>query len=203
MSKRASVTLPLLLLVCSCNETTESAPPPKRFAAVKKADPKAAAAKFCERTFAPKTKKWAAPPERKLPGAAKVDPNPTGEGWTWVNLWATWCVPCVEEMPLLGRWKAALHKEKLPLKVELWTIDEEEAPLAKALGTDRYPGAVHWLRGEEGDLPKLLAALGLGTDTAIPVHGLVDPDGYLRCVRVGKVGEANYSAIKSIVSGAL
>ena len=54
------------------------------------------------------------------------------------------------------------------------------------------------MRGEE-DLPGLLASLGLPNDTAIPVHALVDPNGDLRCVRVGKVGAANYSQIKTII----
>lgn len=200
MMKRALITAALLGLL-GCDEAAEQ-PPPKRFAAVKKSDPKAAARKFCERTFAPKEQPWKAPPERDLPEAAKSDPNPGDAGWTWVNLWASWCGPCVEEMPLLGKWKAALQKERLPLAVELWSIDEEAEALAGALSKRSYPGAVHWLRGPD-DLPELLASLGLRTDTAIPVHGLVDPAGDLRCVRVGKVGEANYAAIKSILSGAL
>lgn len=202
MTNRALVALPLLLAF-GCDEPSGGgAPPPKRFAAVKKADPKQAAAKFCEKTFAAQEKKWTPPPERALPRAAKATANPDGEAWTWVNLWATWCGPCVEEMPLLGRWKDTLRKEQLPLRLELWTIDEEEEALTDALAKETYPGKVRWLRGEEGDLTNLMASLGLGPETPIPVHALVDPSGHLRCVRVGKVGEANYSAVKTILRDA-
>ena len=29
--------------------------------------------------------------------------SPSASAWTWLNLWATWCTPCVEEMDLLRR----------------------------------------------------------------------------------------------------
>ncbi|MCA9555162.1 MAG: hypothetical protein KC933_34340 [Myxococcales bacterium] len=188
-----------LLAVVACDDPAPSGEAPKRFAAVKKEAARAAAVKFCEQTFDAGARKWSTPPEQPLPGPVKADANPSGKAWTWVNLWASWCGPCVEELPLLSNWKAALQKEGVPLKVELWSIDSEADAMKGALAERPYPGAVHWLRSEE-DLPGLLGSLGLPEDAAIPVHGLVDPSGHLRCVRVGKVGAANYPSIKTIVS---
>lgn len=188
-------------LGCPKDEAQPEQKAPSRFAAVKKAPAREAAKKFCDKVYDAPAKRWTRPPERELPAASKSSPNPSGPAWTWVNLWATWCGPCVEEMPLLDKWKAALQQEHLPLRMEMWTIDEDGEALKGALNKS-YPGEVHWLRGEE-DLPGLLASLGLGENTAIPVHALLDPAGNLRCVRVGKVGEANYAAIKAIVSEVL
>ena len=44
-----------------------------------------------------------------------------------------------------------------------------------------------------------MESLGIEKDTAIPVHALVDPQGNLRCVRVGAVGANDYGTIKSII----
>ena len=187
------------LAAAACQQPADSGEAPKRFAAVKRASARAEAAKFCEHTFEPGARAWSAPPEQPLPGPVKSGTNPDAKAWTWVNLWASWCGPCVEEMPLLGNWKAALQKEGVPLKLELWSIDAEADAMKGALTERAYPGPVRWLRGED-DLPGLLGALGLPEDAAIPVHGLVDPHGDLRCVRVGKVGAANYASVKAIVS---
>lgn len=199
MDRLRHLTALALLAAAACQDPAPEGAAPKRFAAVKASSARAAAVKFCEHTFEAGARPWTPPPEQPLPGPVKSGTNPEGKAWTWVNLWASWCAPCVEELPLLGNWKAALQKEGVPLRLELWSIDAEADAMKGALGERSYPGPVHWLRGE-ADLPALLAGLGLPEDAAIPVHGLVDPNGHLRCVRVGKVGAANYPTIKAIVS---
>lgn len=47
-----------------------------------------------------------------------------------VNLWATWCAPCVREMPELARLQAAY--EGKPVKVVAVSLDKGEADIAKA-----------------------------------------------------------------------
>src|SRR5262245_34595066 len=41
--------------------------------------------------------------------------------WRWINVWATWCKPCVEELPRLAKWR-----EKLGSKYELSFISADE-----------------------------------------------------------------------------
>jgi hypothetical protein len=94
-----------------------------------------------------------------------------------------------------------LQKEGVPLRLELWSIDAEADAMKGALGERSYPRPRPLAPGGGRPPPPLLAGLGLPRGTPpSPVHGLVDPNGHLRCVRVGKVGAANYPTIKAIVS---
>jgi thiol-disulfide isomerase/thioredoxin len=50
-------------------------------------------------------------------GAALVLPQVEGpampsSGWRWVNVWATWCAPCVEEMPRIVAWRERLAADE-------------------------------------------------------------------------------------------
>lgn len=196
---------PALLLIglggCK-EEAAPSGPAPGRFAAVKTGAGDKAKATFCEATY-PATgegaRRWRAPPERPLPVKRADDAGPGDSAWTWVNLWASWCGPCVEEMPLLDRWASTLDKEGLPVRIEAWSIDEEEAELRSALQR-KIPGRVRWLAGPQ-HLEPFLASLGVAGDSAIPIHALVDPKGMIRCVRVGAVGGEAYGAVKAILGG--
>jgi thiol-disulfide isomerase/thioredoxin len=189
------------LLGCP-EEKTEGGPAPSRFAAVKKAnDPAAAkaAASFCEKTFPSGASRWTSPPERPVPNGG-VHRASSG-GWLWVNLWATWCGPCLRELPLLEQWRATLAKDGVPVRFEMWSVDEDAGALAKMLaGSPRFPGPVRWVRSPD-DLPDLLNRLGVDQSSAIPIHALVDAQGNLRCVRVGAVPEAAYGTVRTLLAG--
>jgi len=47
-----------------------------------------------------------------------------------VNIWATWCPPCVKEMPTLDRLQAELGADKI--KVLTLSIDRKGAPVVRA-----------------------------------------------------------------------
>src|SRR5436190_16752286 len=40
--------------------------------------------------------------------ASITNAPPAAKTWRWINVWATWCKPCVEEIPRLVRWKSKL-----------------------------------------------------------------------------------------------
>jgi thiol-disulfide isomerase/thioredoxin len=180
----------------------------ERFAGVRKQPASRATPQstFCEKSYPPGgegARRWVGPPQRPLPGAAD---GTTGTGattaaaWTWVNLWATWCAPCVEEMELLGRWREGFSRDGMQVRFELLSIDdpEHEKDLA-AWRSKPVPGPIRWIRSE-GDLGPLLESLGIDRGAMIPIHALVDASGWLRCVRVGAVHEQDYAAVKGVLA---
>jgi thiol-disulfide isomerase/thioredoxin len=175
---------------------------PERFQGVRRQPAAPAAANaFCERSYpagGEGARRWAAPPLRPLPGAPGAAAG--ASAWRWVNLWATWCAPCVEEMELLGRWREGFSRDGVAVSFELVSVDDVDAEQALVAARARgLPGDVRWLRSPE-DLPPLLDALGVDRAAAIPIHALVDPAGWLRCVRVGAIHEQDWAAVKGLVA---
>ncbi len=192
-----------LALACRGQPSTADAPA-ERFAGVRKQAASTAAAQgtFCESSYpagGEGARRYAAPPVRPLPGSAAA-PSPDTGTWTWVNLWATWCTPCVEEMELLGRWRDGFARDGTTVRFELVSIDaaDREKDLL-SWGSKGLPGPIRWLRSEQ-DLGPFLDALGVDRGAMIPVHALVDPSGWLRCVRVGAIHEQDYAAVKGLLA---
>lgn len=197
-----------LALAAGCRESTPSAgeATPERFAGVRRqAAPGGEPSPFCERSYPAAgegARRFVAPPLRPLPGPEDrgAPAGPGGSGWTWVNLWATWCDPCVEEMELLGRWRDGLSRDGTTVRLELLSIDDAEQEQALVAARAKgLPGPVRWLRSG-ADLAPLLDALGVARDAMIPIHALVDPSGALRCVRVGAIHEQDYAAVKGLLA---
>jgi len=167
----------------------------------KKAGPVNDTGGFCELTWPAGQKSFAWPPERALPDGTTPSAELATDRWTWVNVWATWCRPCVEEMGLMHRWVDGLAKGGSPVDLQLLTIDKvEETEALKARIAKGLPGQARWIRGED-DWSAFLDRLGVDRTSAIPIHALVDPAGSLRCVRVGAISGQDFAAVKAIIKG--
>ncbi len=120
-----------------------------------------------------------------------------GGKWTWVNLWAGWCGPCKEEMPMLKAWGDALKDR---LRFEFVSVDEDERLAVRFLNAQPEAGlrASHHLA--EGEAKKTwLESAGIGEITKLPMHVLVDPEGAIRCVITGEVGAEDLAQVKTLV----
>lgn len=147
---------------------------------------------FCEARPAPEAAPtFAWPP---LHGEAPA----TSGRWTWVNVWATWCAPCLAEMPVITKWPGKLAKEGVQLDLVLLSVDEE-APVLAAY-TKAHPvvqGSLHMVDG--GNATAWIVGMGLEVNPVLPLHVLVDPQGRTRCVRSGALDHAHIEAIEALV----
>jgi thiol-disulfide isomerase/thioredoxin len=185
------------LALAACERSDGRKPPPatgeRVNAVVAEKRPEQSAAEFCDVQQPADT----APALSLPPLTAGQDPPATGS-WRWINVWATWCKPCVEEMPLLTRWQSALAGEGLRFDLVFLSVDESD-DLVSAF-RDKYPATPPSLRLERPDvLPPWLAELGIGEGAPIPIHLFVDPANRVRCVRAGSVKEQDLPAIRSVL----
>lgn len=128
-------------------------------------------------------------------------PSLPADRWVWVNLWATWCGPCLKEMPLLARWQEQLAKEGI--KVDQWylSIDEKEQDLRQFLSRNPTvaPGNSVRLASQDALEPWLKRYRLDAEAAAIPIHILVSPAGKARCLHVGQVQEGDYRLVKGLL----
>ena len=187
--------LPLVVLFLAACEGGENKPPPPpatRFDAVAAAPTKEAnTAEFCE---ARPNKPFAFP---ELDGPA---PAPPLSGWRWINVWATWCGPCVEEMPLISSWETKLSAEGAQVDLQFLSVDDTADKVTTFRGT--HPSTPESARIKSLDLlSPWLGSVGLDDSAVLPLHLFVNPKGDLTCVRMGSVGDADYEVVKAVLSG--
>ncbi len=116
----------------------------------------------------------------------------TGTGWTWLSLWATWCQPCLAELPRLSAF--ARRHAGHGFRLALVSIDDDESAVRQFVRAqaDVLAGAseVRWLPpGDPTARGRLLKTLGFELSPRLPAHALIDPRGHVRCVREGVVDE--------------
>lgn len=199
MDRLSAVALALLLGLAlgagGCDDDGAEAPPPptaSRFEAVAKKKVERSPEAFCD-TYTPGD------------GAPAFEPPPLsggatfpGEGWRWVNLWATWCKPCREEMPLLVEWEKKLGGEGAKLDLVFVSVDGSDQVVADF--RKDHPDTPESLRVQSMEaLAPFLSSVGLGEGAPIPIQIFVGPDDKVRCVRAGAVGEDDLSAVEKIL----
>jgi thiol-disulfide isomerase/thioredoxin len=94
-----------------------------------------------------------------------------------VNLWATWCAPCIKELPSLGKLQAALGGADFA--VLAIALDEPDAakvaPFLAQHGAGNLPALIDTNRTIDKVMPV----------SALPTSLLVDKDGKVRAILTG------------------
>jgi thiol-disulfide isomerase/thioredoxin len=181
------------LSACGDSAGPPSAPPPKsRFEAVAAKAPSAdSLAGFCDVRAEPGQGK-----PLQLP--ALDGTPPVQQGVRWVNVWATWCKPCVEEMPMIATWQKQLQGEGKRLDVQFVSVDET----AEAVQSFRaqHPALPSGFRlADPAALAPFVASLGLDSGAGLPIHVFVEAGARVRCVRAGAITESHYAIVSSLL----
>jgi thiol-disulfide isomerase/thioredoxin len=115
-----------------------------------------------------------------------------------LNLWATWCVPCREEMPYLDALQSSAGSEKFQVVAVNVDSDDDEKP-RKFLEEIKVTNLTYYQDPSLGifnEVKKRGLVLGL------PVTLLIGPDG---CLLAGMNGPANWSGAdaRALIDAAL
>lgn len=119
---------------------------------------------------------------------------------SWVNLWAGYCIPCKEEIPLLIQWKDKLQKEGAPLDLYFVSIDDDDRLSKRFMDAQPKDGLKSSFHLPEGkSRAQFLTELGLKATPDLPVHVLLDKDGAVTCVIEGAITENDFDKVREIV----
>jgi thiol-disulfide isomerase/thioredoxin len=137
------------------------------------------------------------------PGAAKAFTYPTlasGNGVQkkarWVNVWATWCKPCIEELPRIEKFRGRLGDDGATLELQLLAADGPEEFDAFVAENAAAKGSLR-LADPDG-LSAWVGSLGLEANAGLPLHLFVDAEDRLRCARLGGVGNDDYADVLAV-----
>jgi thiol-disulfide isomerase/thioredoxin len=191
---RRQLLLIMLAALAGCNDKRAEPAAASRYEAVRAvADP---ATRWCDTSFTGAAPRLTLPPlaaPRPGTGSASL---PKGKR-VWVNLWATWCQPCLREMPLLLKWRDDLRKDGVDVEVLFLSLDEDATAFDAFLAQRKDLAAVKVARAaSQHDYEQWVKAFMKDPSTPIPIHMLASADGNLRCIRSGSLREGDYPAAK-------
>jgi len=196
---RLSALIILVLLVAACEDTSKRGgdQPSSRVNAAKTGARQAAtSAAFCDVHATTDDKattfRW--------PAMANGVPTPAASaGWRWVNVWATWCEPCIEEMPRLLAWRDKLAAGGRKVELAFVSIDEsDDAVTAFRKLHPEIPASTRIADPSTGSA--WFRELGLAGDPSIPIHVFVSPAGRVRCVRASGVREQDFGVVEKLLA---
>lgn len=189
---RAAVLLTALCIL-QCKSESTAAPPPPRVVAVKAKqtteDPLPA---FCDFLDKQGTQKAMKMPE--INGRVAGAPM----GFRWINIWATWCKPCIAEMPSIVEWTDKLNKAGYDLAVEFVSVDEDPEVLNRFY-QERPAFPTSGRLADPEALTPWIAEMGLDAGAGLPIHIFVDPKGMIRCARAAAVNPQDFAAVEALI----
>lgn len=182
----------LLVAPAGCDESAKRADAPGRVVAVSQAKRQASASELCD-VLEPAGHG----PRFEYP-ALRAPPPAPGAGHRWINVWATWCPPCVEELPLLGRFRDQLRGAGAEIDLVLLSVDQSPEPVQKFAA--QHPEVSSSLQiKDSAELEPWLKKVGLDSGATLPIHLFVDPAGKVRCARTGALRESDLAAVKKLL----
>ena len=114
--------------------------------------------------------------------------------WQVINYWATWCGPCITEIPELNELAHEYSVELIVLGVD---FDAPPTPTAAMASIEKMGIQFPVLTFDPA------MSLGIETPTVLPTTVLVNPDGEVREVLVGpQTADSLLALISPVVSGA-
>jgi len=152
---------------------------------------------WCEKKYEPGTG-----PKLTLPETAQLAQGPIGVAGRprWINMWATWCKPCVAEMPLIMRWRDARLGTGTDISLEMLSVDENKDELKTFLARHRELGSTKMLHLQNpAGLAAFAQSLGLGADASVPIHIFTDRNDNITCVRTGGIAESDLGVIRELM----
>jgi len=186
--------LPTLIALCAtltaCDKQS-SEPPASRTNGAKVTTSQVTVEELCDKHFPDDTG-----PLLKLPALVDGTLAPSSTTWRWINIWATWCKPCVEEMPRLVRSRDKLGK---PVDLAFISVDEDPADIAshRADHPDTPPSP---RPPDPKKMGQLFAPVGPHAPAPVPIHVFVRPSGHVACARAGSVRDRDLPAIKQLLA---
>lgn len=91
-----------------------------------------------------------------------------------LNFWATWCGPCMAEMPHLATASAKLSEQKKPFEIICVSVDDDRDSVVFAVKERKLPGTHTWDKGPDNPVTEMYNVRGL------PTWYLLDPKGVIR-----------------------
>jgi thiol-disulfide isomerase/thioredoxin len=124
-----------------------------------------------------------------LPGTEKA---------RWINIWATWCKPCIEEMPMLVRWAERMNNNGKAVELKFVSADDTAQVVSSFLSKHPEIGASFRLVRSDS-LQPWMRELGLDEAAGLPIHIFIGKGGFVRCVRAAAIGRGDFDIIQQIL----
>jgi thiol-disulfide isomerase/thioredoxin len=190
---RLGLVLMLAVLLTACEQGETPKPVSRRVVAVRSKAPRVRSlAGFCDVVGDRRSAR-----KLVLPRLDRPHSWPPGRA-RWVNVWATWCKPCIAELPMLAAWRSRLAREGLSFELVFVSADESAQTIADHRRKNpRIPSSQRL--GHPDLLPPWIKVLGLDKGAGLPIHIFAAPDGELRCVRAAALSEHHYALVQRLL----